>query len=810
MAIQRGIRHTGGRDVIALEPAVSERADLELVPREHTVASFVMTRAAERSWEILNRSISMPQGAMYWIAGAGGSGKTHFLNYVLALESRAATPGTEPGRHLVCGFELAGRILAGEIQSYLLDTVAEQIGAERESLGLWRELGGTDAIALAMEHARRTGVRALTIAMDFSASEAEPGAAYFNALAHLARTCRIVRLTIIGASRALAPDGSIVLTVAPENRDELMRVAIARARIVSEDAEELIPELYAGIDLRGFDPLAIFPFHPLTVRALGILADSPGTTAGTVGAAARLAREAIASELDNGGAARVRLIYCADLMESFAISRRIQSGLGDAGRVALKAAAESLTMFHGNQQMLAREIVHALAVEHALGVADPMPLAQLETRVPILAAGGGAAGALAVTEIIRRLGACTAGVVRADQTGAIVFDPAAALSPETARFNAAIALARHFDSSLELARDAASMRRSSIALADALTGAVETSSRIRGALAAALAQANLAVPAEQTRILDEYAAIAEGGVERLLDIGADPVRCETAQKIISAYEGLEAAAEVAPRIRAMREFVESTGLRIPTEEDPAHDPRVAGLETECHLLLAELAPRMLGGTPRGLDALEARFQKFKWTYVQLYRSHHAIWKTEMERSVLAADDARRRLDALNKLDAIGALGPALGAGFAPQVEALQRSVIRCDRDGPRHVEVTPRCAGCGYLLGAPSPRVELEDLAERLDRALHAKLAALSQSAIARLIREHDRAHRLDGFLKIIQAAQTDALARVLDDKLARYLARLLDENLGDGASGADLKPAAHRDPRSAAKLRSPHRRGRG
>ena len=47
---------------------------------------------------------------------------------------------------------------------------------------------------------------------------------------------------------------------------------------------------------------------------------------------------------------------------------------------------------------------------------------------------------------------------------------------------------------------------------------------------------------------------------------------------------------------------------------------------------------------------------------------------------------------------------------------------------------------------------------------------------IARLIRSHDRENRLEGFLKITQAAQTDALVRVLDEGLAKYLARVLEE----------------------------------
>lgn len=800
MANQRGMRHAEDREAIALEPAASERAELELAPREHTVASFVMTRAAQRSWETINRAIAVPHGAMFWIVGPPGSGKTHFLNYVLALESRAATPAPEPGRHLVCGFELAGRILGSEIEGYLLDTLAEQIGAERETVALWRELGGADAVSLAMEHARRTGVRAITIAIDFSASDAEAGAIYFRALANLARTSSIVRLTIIGAGRAPAPDGAIVLAVMPENRDELMRVAIARSRAVGDDVTELIHELYAGVDLLGFDPSAIFPFHPLTVRALGALAEPPGT----VGIATRLAREAIASELEGGGAAHPRLLYCADLMENAAIRRRVEARLGDAGRAALATAADALAAFHGNQRLLAREIVHSVVVESVLGGTIPLRLEDLEARVPMLAADTGVSAA-ALADISRRLEGRTAGVIRADQTGAIVFDPAAALVPEAARFNTAIALARRFEPSLEPAHDAASVRAAIASLAEALACSVEAASRTRDTLAAAFAEANLKIPSEQTKTLDDYAALAEGGAERLIDIGADPARREAALQVVSSYERLEAAAEVAPRMRAMREFVEATGLRIPTEEDPAHDPRIAALETECHLLLAELAPRTLGAAPRGLDALEARFQKFKWTYVQLYRALHGAWKIAMERDALTAEDARRRLDALVKLDAIGALGPALGPSFAMQTAALLRRVNRCDRDAPQHLEVTPRCAGCGYLLGTLSLRAELEDLVERLDRALHAKLAALSQSAIARLIREHDRAHRLDGLLKIIQAAQTDALARVLDDKLARYLARLLDENLdpsgevrAEGPSpatvGTGLRAARRRD----------------
>ena len=92
------------------------------------------------------------------------------------------------------------------------------------------------------------------------------------------------------------------------------------------------------------------------------------------------------------------------------------------------------------------------------------------------------------------------------------------------------------------------------------------------------------------------------------------------------------------------------------------------------------------------------------------------------------------------------------------------------------MDLFPRCPRCGFVLGAALPVGELGEVFEDVRRALKAKLTALSHDAIARLIVLHDRGHRLDGFLKITQAAHTDALVRVLDDNLARYLGRLLDE----------------------------------
>jgi hypothetical protein len=127
-----------------------------------------------------------------------------------------------------------------------------------------------------------------------------------------------------------------------------------------------------------------------------------------------------------------------------------------------------------------------------------------------------------------------------------------------------------------------------------------------------------------------------------------------------------------------------------------------------------------------------------------------------------------------------ALGPPEGEGLAARIVAVAASVVRCDLPGSVAPQSTPRCSNCGFTLGAVAPDAELDDVMERVRRGLAVKLAALSQTMIARLIREYDHDNRLEGFLRIMQAVQTDAMVWVLDEKLSRFLTHVLDDDLGD------------------------------
>src|ERR1700676_1871114 len=72
-----------------LEPPEVERLELQTSPRVSTVASYVFTRAAERSWQLLNQHLEGPQGGVFWIGGPAGCGKTHFLDYGVAMQRHA-------------------------------------------------------------------------------------------------------------------------------------------------------------------------------------------------------------------------------------------------------------------------------------------------------------------------------------------------------------------------------------------------------------------------------------------------------------------------------------------------------------------------------------------------------------------------------------------------------------------------------------------------------------------------------------------------------------------------------------------------
>ncbi|MGH8011146.1 MAG: hypothetical protein ACREQ4_01440 [Candidatus Binataceae bacterium] len=767
----RGMREPAARDWVQPGPEVAARMPLEKEPESGTVASYVMGRGARRAWDAINRQLGEARGAVFWIAGNAGCGKTHFLNYAAALGRRAGSMNAEPARDLIIVLDADG-VKPGQLGRRLLEAFMLALASESHAPSLWRELGGVDAIGLALEQARRQGVRSLTIMVDFGLSDVRPAFDFLYGLCALVRSVKGVRLTMLVAGRGVAPPDVASFEVAPCDEHERLAAMIGRARQLREPPPQFVREAYRGSEIGEFEAEELFPFHPETVNLIHLLAAETDLIA----AMAMLARESIVA-WKNGD--RRRLIFPADLMGTAQSHARVDARLGDAGRAALKAAHAAANLMGTGEREAARQIVDTLVLRQVAGEKAFLTLDEMTKIIPALHS---TETPVMLEPLLAGLAAAAGGAVTYERKSRNArFDVRGGIAPELALFNAALPLLRHFDHSMMEVSETSELEAGRKRMRDKMANALETACREREALASAMTESNARLTEEQEQAFADYVALAEAGPDSLIELAQEQPLHDHALKILAGYETLSALAELMPRVREMRDFLHATRLLESPGESTGADA-VSELVVTSKVLLVELDPANLAASSRKFESIEAKFDEFKARYIRRYRSAHELWRAELESLNAAADDLRRHLEALRRLNMIAALGAPEGLDLFVQMEALEARLIRCDADVCS--ESGPRCPRCNFVLWSVSPRQILAKMTEQACQPLRAKLAALSQSTITRLIREHDYTHRLEGFLKITQAAQTEALVRVLDDNLARYLGRLLDENVSAGRTG--------------------------
>ncbi|HLK86139.1 MAG TPA: hypothetical protein VKT27_06480 [Candidatus Binataceae bacterium] len=761
-----------GERAIELGPPVASRATLDPAARRESIEFYFLTRAAGQAWAAINARLNAGGGAIFWICDAPGTGKTHFLNYVLAMEERAAH---ERMRHAMIRLDLGSAAQADDLEQRMFDLLSRAIGIADTGVALWRRLHGGEALALALDQARRVGFRAVSIAVDFGTVDASSCHDYLVALARAAARNRQVLFNIYVAARTPAPPDAVGVRVGAEGETETMIAALARARRVVNPAAAAA--LYEGVDLGAFDMQAIFPFAPL---ALPVLRSLVGPSA-NVAAIAEVIIPVLATWRETADCSRP--ILPTDLSQTPALSRLIDERLGAGGRAARCIAYRAARAMQESAR--AREIADTLMLEHLSG-GRALSAAQLHARLAerLRRTAGLRPTAATIAGLLEALDAHSGGVI-AYRSQQAWFNPRAAGAPEIAAYNLALPLLRRFDPRLGEAAEPAGLRAGLRQAGEAMARAVETAHRAAAALEVAARETRGEVGPEHRRAFDEFIALAAAGTQALIQEAAAPQARARLERAMDTYEALRAAAEAAPRVRAMRGYLRATALtaelaREPAGESDLADQAVAAAQVECQLLLGALEAELGRWELRSFDALEVRFQKFKWNYIQLYKAAHDRWRRDSERVSLQLADAREQCAALGRLNSIAALGAPAGENLAAKIEELAARAVGCDGAEPLALEFVPRCPRCGFVLGATVPDDELGELLDELKRALKTRLAALSHGAIARLIKLHDRGHRLDGFLKITQAAQTGALARVLDDNLTRYLAGLLDEIRGE------------------------------
>jgi hypothetical protein len=266
-----------------LEPPVADRMALETAPRERTVDCYIVTRAAQRTLSLLSERLETGVGEFFWLGDPAGAGKTHFLNYFLALRQRLAVPACENGRELVLAFDYPDGAGMAQLENDILAAIARELGeAQRRGVPLWRRIGAQAAFEVAMGEGRRAGVRAFTIAIDFGLNETPTFAAD---LVRIARASKRPSLFVVAAGRDNPPCDAAVAEVGPSDLSERLAIALGRACRLGPHWTAMT-HLYQPIQIEPLSPEEIFPFHPETLRAMAVLAEP----AGTIAVLARMAR----------------------------------------------------------------------------------------------------------------------------------------------------------------------------------------------------------------------------------------------------------------------------------------------------------------------------------------------------------------------------------------------------------------------------------------------------------------------------------------------------------------------------------------
>lgn len=683
-----------GGSLIELGPPVADRASLESTAGAGTVEFYLLTEAASRAWATISARLASGEGAVFWIGGSSGAGKTHFLNYLTALEERA---GTARGRRAIIRLALETGAGAYDLERRMFDSLAREIGTGDAGAMLWRRLHGGEAFGVAFEQAHRLGLRAIHVAIDFGAAEAPAWDDYFAELAGVAARARQVAFNVYVAARSRAPASAIALEVGAADAGERMLAALARARRVVDDPAAAA--LYDGVDLGGFAPRALFPFDPRSIEILRALAGQSASLA----AMAALVSAALAAWRESAFEGRARPLLPVELMEAAALVRRVDERLGEAGRAALRIAHRAADAME--ERGRARGIVDALVLEHLGGGAQTLAPAELRMRLPerYQRRGPASAGGAAIAAMLEALVARTGGVIALDERGAR-FNPAAAGAPEVAAFNNAIPLLRRFDATLNEAAELPDVRAGLKRAGNAMGRAVEAAHRVGATLEAAHREMRLELKPEHRQTLDDVVVLAGAGAGALVEQAAQAQARAQAERVLAAYEALATAAAAAPRMREMRAYLRATALTPDLAgnfagDGEAADKAVAAAQVECQLLLAALETGVLRWDPRSFDALEVRFQKFKWSYIQIYQAAHERWRRDGERIAIEIADAREHHGALSRLNSIAALGAPAGGALGARIEELARRVVRCAPDAPLTLDLVPRCPRCGFVLG---------------------------------------------------------------------------------------------------------------
>jgi len=177
------------------------------------------------------------------------------------------------------------------------------------------------------------------------------------------------------------------------------------------------------------------------------------------------------------------------------------------------------------------------------------------------------------------------------------------------------------------------------------------------------------------------------------------------------------------------------------------------------------------------SGMRAVFDRFRCGYRKAYLEHHRQYWREALRLHAQLMDFAPKTYALRRLNTLTELGRSMGEEAIARYEELPGRIGACALALRQELELSQeaRCPACGIALGEEPPWQEAEEVQHLLEKALSQQLQRLSSKAVRRVLVQSGEA-RIQEFLQVVQASQTQSLAHVLDDELLGFLRRFLVE----------------------------------
>jgi hypothetical protein len=191
--------------------------------------------------------------------------------------------------------------------------------------------------------------------------------------------------------------------------------------------------------------------------------------------------------------------------------------------------------------------------------------------------------------------------------------------------------------------------------------------------------------------------------------------------------------------------------------------------------------------PSLIGAREQTFALWKTRYVHAYRKAHRAHYEAVAALAAKLETLRPKARALTRMNGIVELGPALAvtAAVAGDLKAIEDALWVCPDAAEAAVAGKDAlCPRCQWHPGTKLPAEALSRLTALVSQGLADRFQRFKDAAIAAILKKaaaEKKKPGLDDLLDIIQVADADRLAGVLNDDLVAFLRQTLyDENLVD------------------------------